>query len=450
MTANLHAPTPTRNYSASVELHREASDVLAGGVNSNFRMGGQPAPLFFDRAEGPYLYDVDGNRYVDYVLGMGPNILGHAHPKVVQAVAGTLEKGVLYAGQHRDEVELALRFCAMVPCADQVRFGSSGSEMDQAALRMARAATGGRLVVKFEGHYHGWFDTILVSVHPPLDEAGPEEAPVPHLPTQGQSAAAAQDVAVLPWNDLGVVKRFLTQHAHETAALIMEPILCNTCVVMPAPGYLEGVRALCDRHGVVLIFDEVITGFRVAPGGAQELLGVTPDLAVYAKALGGGFPIAAVAGKRQYMELLGTGAVLHGGSYNTNLVSTAAALATLEELASDGGASYGQMEARGQRLIDGLRELGRRAELPLHVQGLPGAFNTCFTSEQGEPDITSYRDYARRTDAGLQRRLLKALQDQGVRVTSRGTWFMSTVHDEAQIDDTLAAAEAALAEVSAE
>ncbi len=433
--------TAEPSYENTVKLHAEASLFLAGGVSSNFRLGMQPAPLFFERAAGAHLFDVDGNRYIDYVLGMGPNLLGHAPPGVTETVAESLGRGVLYAGQHREEIALARRFCAMVPCADLVRFGSSGSEMAQGALRVARAATGRSLVVKFEGHYHGWFDTVLVSVHPPLDEAGPEEAPAPVLPSAGQSAAAAQDVAVLPWNDLGVVERFLAARGHETAALIMEPILCNTCVIPPRPGYLEGVRALCDRYGVILVFDEVITGFRVGPGGAQARLGVTPDLAIYAKALGAGYPIAALAGKRQLMELIASGVVLHGGSYNTNVVSTVAARAALDELGGDGSAPYLGMEALGQRLMDGLRERARRSGVPLLVQGLPAAFNTCFTTRQA---ITDYRDFARHTDAPRLRAFLKALQDGGVRVTSRGTWFLSTVHTAADVAETLDVAEAAL------
>jgi len=313
--------------------------------------------------------------------------------------------------------------------------------MDQAALRVARAHTGRRLVVKFEGHYHGWFDTILVSIHPPLDQAGPSDAPSAVLPSAGQSAAAAQDVAVLPWNDLAAAQRFLAKHGTDTAALIMEPILCNTCVIRPHQGYLEGVRQLCDRHGVVLIFDEVITGFRVAPGGAQALLGVTPDLAVYAKALGAGYPIAALAGKREIMQLIGRGDVLHGGSYNSNVVSTIAALHALEELDRDDGAAYLEMERLGHKLITGLRELAQRIGNKLLVQGLPTVFNTCFTDRR---EIVDYRDYAQHTDAACLRFFLKVLQDHGVRVTSRGTWFLSTAHTDHDVEDTLAAAEIAL------
>ncbi len=432
--------TTTRNYDRSIAMHAAARESLAGGVNSNFRMGGHPVPLFFTRGAGAHLWDVDGNDYIDYVLGMGPNILGHAPPVVVDAVAETLGRGNLFAGQHEDEVSLAVAVQEAVPCADLVRFGMSGSEMDQAAIRLARAATGRPLIVKFEGHYHGWFDTVLVSTAPPLAEAGPYDAPTKYYPSPGQSHHAADDLALLPWNDLDVLTNYVEAHHAEIAGILMEPILCNTCVIMPRPGYLEGVRALCDRYGIVLIFDEVITGFRVALGGAQARLGVTPDLAVFAKALGGGYPVAALAGKRELMELLG-GAVLHGGSYNANTVSTVAALVTLRELGRDGGdALYAAMEAKGERLMAGIRDAAADLGVSAHVQGVGQAFNVSFGHDAY---IGDYRDYAR-TDLAMQRRFNVALQENGVRVTSRGTWFLSAVHTDADIDGSIAAARAAL------
>jgi glutamate-1-semialdehyde 2,1-aminomutase len=411
-------------YARSEALHAEASRYLAGGVSSNFRLSPFSVPLFFERAAGAYLYDVDGNAYVDYALGMGPVLLGHAPPEVLAAVERTLADGQLFAGQHSLEVELARLLCALVPSAERVRFGLSGSEMVQLALRVARAATGRPRVLKFEGHYHGWFDNVYVGVAPPgLGELG-----------AGQSALAGSEVSVLPWNDLDEVERFLTRRGSETAAVVMEPILCNTGVCLPRPGYLEGVRALCDEHGALLVFDEVITGFRVGPGGAQGLLGVTPDLTVLAKALGAGFAIGALAGRADLLDPVGDGRVLHGGTYNTNVVSTAAAHAVLELLARDGERLYAGIAAEGGRLLDGLGALG------LHVQGLPGVFNTAFL-DGGE--IADARDYAR-ADLGRQRAFLRALQDRGVRVTSRGTWFLSTAHGSDEIDRTLDAAADAL------
>jgi glutamate-1-semialdehyde 2,1-aminomutase len=442
-------PAALATYRRSETLYREANESLAGGVSSNFRLGGTPVPLTFERAEGARLYDVDGNRYLDYVLGMGPCILGHAPPAVTAAVAATLGQGQLFAGQHRGEVDLAARLCALVPCAERVRIGSSGSEMVQAAMRLARAATGRRLVAKFEGHYHGWFDTILVSVQPPLDQAGPAATPAKHLPSAGQSAAAVEDVAVLPWNDAGALEAFLDARGGDTAAVIMEPVLCNSGVIPPRPGYLEAVRRLCDAHGVVLIFDEVITGFRVGLGGAQGRLGVTPDLAVFAKAMGAGFPVAALAGRRDLMERLADGSTLHGGTYNTNLVATAAAVAALDELSRDGGAVYEAMEARGTRLMAGLRSAALAAGAPLLVQGLGTVFNTAFAAGRADapPAVTDYRGYAV-LDAARQKAFLRALQDRGVRVTARGTWFLSAAHSDADVDETLAVAEAALASIA--
>ncbi len=432
------------HYEGSETLHAEASEFLPGGVSSNFRLGGPSGPLFFDRAEGAHLYDVDGNRYIDYVLGMGPALLGHAPAEATASVAETLALGQLFAGQHRAEIELARLVVELVPSAELVRFGLAGSEMVQLALRLARAATGRPKIVKFEGHYHGWYDTALVSTAPPLDDDETRavgEPSAPHLPSLGQTAGALADVDVLPWNDLEEVAAYLERHGAGTAALIMEPILCNTCVIPPRSGYLEGVRELCHQHGALLVFDEVICGFRVAAGGAQELLGVLPDLTVLAKSMGGGFPVAALAGRREVMELAGDGRVLHGGTYNTNVVSTVAALSVLRKLRVEGPTIYAELDRRGTRLMSGLRELAAERDVPLHVQGVGAVFNTCFVD--GVQEIRSYRDY-RNADGDRQRAFLRALIRRGVRVTSRGTWFLSAAHTDADIELTLEVAADAL------
>jgi glutamate-1-semialdehyde 2,1-aminomutase len=435
--SNLGGP----KYDSSIALHQRASSVLPGGVNSNFRLGATPVPLFWRSGSGAHLTDSDGNDYIDYVLGMGPAILGHANPAVNHAVVSTLAIGQLLAGQTDLEVELAELMVSLIPSAEMVRLASSGSEAVQLALRLARAATGRNLVLKFEGHYHGWFDSILVSSNPPLSAAGPAEAPLRVLQSAGQSPAAASDIHVLPWNDLEAVRRFIARHGRETAAIILEPILCNTSVVLPRAGYLELLRELCDEHGIVLIFDEVITGFRVAAGGAQSLLGVMPDLTTLAKALGGGFPIAAVAGRRSLMELTVANApVVHGGTYNSNLVSTAAALECLRILSADGGHAYDTLYARGDRLMHGFKKLGDSSKPKLQVQGLGPVFSTYF-ADAGE--VVDFRSY-QATDLTRQRAFIRALQDRGVRVTARGTWFLSTAHTESDIDATIAAAESAL------
>lgn len=430
-------------YQNSSDAFERASRALAGGVSSNFRAGGDPVPLFFERGAGAHLVDVDGNEYVDYVLGMGPAILGHAPAAVVRAVNAQVELGQLFAGQTIAEVELAERFVSIVACAERVRFGSSGTEMVQAALRLARAATGRDLIVKFEGHYHGWLDPILASIAPPLDQGGPDDEPVPHLPSLGQLASSADSVAVLPWNDTPALDRlFDGRRRDRIAAVICEPILCNTGVIPAEPGFLEAIRERTAANGSLLIFDEVITGFRVALGGAQAMTGVTPDLAVFAKAMGSGFPIAAVVGSAAVMELTSQGA-LHGGTYNANTSSVAAANATVEALAADDGAAYRHIDCLGTLLMDGLRARASELGSDLLVQGRPAAFNTTF----GAGPVRDYRSYAA-TDQGRQRIFIRALQDRGVRVTSRGTWFLSAAHDEADIERTLASAANALATVS--
>lgn len=433
------APNTADRYANSSAAFERARRSLAGGVSSNFRAGGDPIPLFFDHGAGAHLVDVDGNDYVDYVLGMGPAILGHAPAPVVAAVREQIDRGQLFAGQTIGEVELSERFLSIVACAERVRFGSSGTEMVQAALRLARAATGRDLVVKFEGHYHGWLDPVLASIAPPLDDVGPDDEPTPHLPSLGQLASSAEQVAILRWNDpAGLRRLFEGPRRERIAAVICEPIMCNTGVIPAEPGFLEELRERTAANGSLLIFDEVITGFRVALGGAQAVAGVTPDLAVFAKAMGSGFPIAAMVGSAEVMELTSQG-VLHGGTYNANVTSVAAANATIAALAADDGAAYSHIDRIGTRLMEGLREIASGLGSDLLVQGRPAAFNTTF----GEGPVRDYRTYAA-TDRGRQRLFLRALQDRGVRVTSRGTWFLSAAHNDADVERTLVSAAEAL------
>ncbi|MFN8621223.1 MAG: aminotransferase class III-fold pyridoxal phosphate-dependent enzyme [Chloroflexota bacterium] len=420
--------------------HAAASEILPGGVSSNFRLNGSPVPLTFVRGEGPRLVDVDGNVYLDYALGMGANILGHAPAPVIEAVSDSLPAGQLYAGQHPTELELARRLQARFPSMERLRFGGSGSEMIHAALRLSRAFTGRSLVVKFEGHYHGWYDDILVNTAGPWGTPG-EDGSVPVRPMSAGQVPPA-NIAVLPWNDATLLDRFLAAHPGEVAAVLNEPVGCNTCVIEPAPGFAEHVRAATRAAGALLIYDEVITGFRLAPGGAQERLGITPDLTVVAKAFGGGFSIAALGGRADVMDLVVTGGVLHGGTFNANTTSIAAGIGVLDHLDVN---AYERIERGGTRLMAALAESGARHGLPLHVQGLPSVFNTCFTTAL---PIRSATDYAK-ADAALQGRFLVELQERGVRPTARGTWFVSAAHDEDAIEQTVAAADAALAALAA-
>jgi len=434
-----HEGQPGR-YRQSQALFEQAQRFLPAGVSSNFRLGAPPLPLYYRRAEGGHLYDVDGNDYVDYVLGMGPIVLGHAAEGPVRRVESTLRTGQLFGAQSPLEVELGERVCRIVPCAERVRFTSSGTEAVQLAFRLARGFTGKRRIVKFEGHYHGWMDSAYVSVNPGEDVRGPYDAPDSVLMSRGQSESILQDILVLPWNNLELLTRTLERRADEIAAVIMEPVNCNTCVIPPRPGYLEGARELCTRLGIVLIFDEVITGFRLALGGAQEKLGVTPDLATFAKAIANGFPLAMVAGRAAIMDQLTQG-VVHGGTYNGGVPAVAAALATLDALAQDDGAAYRRMEEAGQALMAGLRAAAARADQPFLVQGFGAVFHTSFTNQRA---IHDYRDYARYTDIPRLQRFVGHLADEGVRTSARGTWMTCAAHDGADVERTIAAAEGAL------
>jgi glutamate-1-semialdehyde 2,1-aminomutase len=425
---------------ASQKYHTLAKARIAGGVNSNVRLSG--APICFESGKGSHLVDVDGNVYIDYALGMGPNILGHAPPAVTAAVSRSLSLGQLFAGQHSLELELANEFCGCVKSAELVRFGLSGSEMVQAALRVARAFTGRAEVIKFEGHYHGWFDNILINQNPPVAAHG-NPIPRPHfLQSAGQSPHASEDTVVLPWNDVEALEQYVGANASRIAAIITEPIMFNTGGIVPRPGYLEHLRRVTKAHNIVLIFDEVITGFRVALGGAQELYGIRPDLSLFAKALGAGFPVAALAGRREIMELF-AGGVNHSGTYNANTVSLSAALAALRELSANGQAAYRRINAAGTALMDGIVAAGRRHGSDLQVSGLPSAFHTCFAGH-------AIHDYVTYSTADQQRlgRFLAALLESGIRPTSRGTWFVSSAHTDDDVKSTLAAVDSALQQVS--
>ncbi|MBM3597684.1 MAG: aminotransferase class III-fold pyridoxal phosphate-dependent enzyme [Alphaproteobacteria bacterium] len=418
-------------FAASARRIAEAKSLAPGGVNSNFRLGISPTPLVVERGEGPYLFDADGNRLIDYYLGMGPMILGHNPRPVIDAIKAQLESGILFAAQTEIEYEAATLVKRLVPCAERVRFSCSGSEAVQAAIRLARAATGRPTIVKFEGHYHGWLDNVVWSVAPQASEMGERDAPA-HVPgSNGQDPNAGATLDIVVWNDLDRLATRLRRG--DVAGVIMEPIMCNTSVIAPKPGYLDGVRKLCSETGTVLIFDEVITGFRVAAGGAQALLGVTPDLAVYGKAIANGMPVSAVAGRADIMDLMVTGKVMHGGTYNAHPLCMAATAATLNSLLD--GSIYARIEARGRRLMEGFERILRDRQIAGRVQGLPGIFHVSLGRR--EP-IGDYRDQLA-TDKAAYVRLTTALLTNGVRALERGAWFLSDAHDDATVDATLAA-----------
>jgi glutamate-1-semialdehyde 2,1-aminomutase len=428
----------TLSFQRSADRIRAASEFLAGGVSSNFRLGISPTPLVFEQADGPFLFDIDGNRLIDYYLGMGPMILGHRPESVAEAVRRQIERGILFGGQSEVEFEAAELVCGMLPSAERVRFSSSGTEAVQAALRLARAVSGRGTILKFEGHYHGWLDNILWSVAPPPERMGVEHAPVPQSGTAGQDERAGQLVEVLSWNRLDLIEERLGRG--DVAAVIMEPAMCNTGAIFPAAGYLEGVRAACRKTGTVLIFDEVITGFRVGPGGAQEKLGVTPDLTIFGMAVANGFPVAGLAGTAALMDEFAVGRkVMHGGTYNSQSIAMAATVATLKTLKAPG--TYETLARQGTRLMNSVATALREAGVTATVTGFPEIFHVGFGLK--EPP-RNYRDIIAADRAGYVR-LTTALLQRGVRVLERGAWFISTTHGDAVIDETLAGLKGALA-----
>ncbi|WP_421997791.1 aspartate aminotransferase family protein [Reyranella sp.] len=433
-----------RSYAKSIEYYERTRKSLAGGVSSNVRYAATPVPLFFERGEGARLFDVDGNVHIDYVLGNGPAILGHAPKPVIEAVAATLARGQVYAAQHPGETALAERLCRLLPGVEVVRFASSGTEAVLMAFRLARAFTGRTKILKFEGHYHGWSDQAFISARPALNEAGPADCPVPVAGSPGMPQSVLDDTVVAGWNDLDLLAAAFERHKGEIAAIIMEPVMVNGGPTPPKPGYLEGARALCREHGALFICDEVITGFRAGLRGAQGLYGVTADLTVYAKAVAAGFPLALVGGRRDVMDTLLDKGVMHGGTYNGNVQSMAAALAALDVLEADDGAVYRDLDARGTRLMRGLAALGAKHRVAVKVQGLPAIFQVYFTEG---PAPTNYRE-AVACDRDKALAFHRALQEEGIRTNQNAKWFLSTAHDDAIIDETLAAAGRAMAAVA--
>ena len=418
-----------RSYERSRQLYERACRSMAGGVSSHFRMAGAPHPLFFSKAEGSRIYDVDGNEYVDFTLSQGPMILGHSHPHVLKRVEEETSRGQLYAGQHELELQLAEKLQELIPCAELIRFSNSGSESVQAALRLARGYTGRRKYIKFEGQYHGWFDNVLISQHPSLEDAGAEDSPKSVLETQGQSPEVLDEIIVLPWNNLDVVEEVFAKEGDNIACILTEPVMCNNGCIEPSPGYLQGLRDICDRYGALLVFDEIITGFRLGLGGAQKYYGVIPDLGTFGKALASGFPISFLAGKRQFMERMADGTVMHAGTYNSNNPSIAAAAATVEILESD-TELYDRIQSLGLRLQDGLRATAIDAGYKTLISGPGQMTHMAFTSC---PKLTSYRDCLE-NDGGKYAEFAKGLLDRGVRVIGRGIWYISSVHTEQDID----------------
>lgn len=434
--AAAHEASIRNKTAGSLARFERSCRTLAGGVSTGLRRNARPYPLFIDSGSGSRIRDVDGNEYCDFAMGWGPLILGHAPSAVAEAVAAQLKRGFTFGCQHDLEYEVAERLRLMIPCAELVCFASSGTEIVQVALRLARAATGRKKYIKFEGHYHGWADSVLLSYHPTREQmeaakGGPVGA--------GLGQLQPDTVAVAEWNDRAAVERLFRENAGQISAVVCEPMLCNSGCIPPEPGFLEFLRDITAKAGALLIFDEVITGFRLALGGAQERYNVVPDLATYAKAVGAGLPLSVLAGKRECMDLIASGQVVHAGTLNGNPLSLAAAKAALDILAANSGAIYSDLQRRGERLRSGLERMLRARGLTVVTNGEGAVFHISFQERKPR----TYRDTLE-ANAALYSDFALALLDEGVFLLPDGRWYLSAAHTDDDIDMTLAAAERVL------
>ena len=416
----------------SHDLFVEAQQSIPGGVNSPVRafrgVGGDP--VFFKRGEGAYIYDEDDRQYIDYVGSWGPMIVGHAHPKVLLAVQEVISKGLGFGAPTRIETVMAEKVKALVTSIELVRMVSSGTEATMSAIRLARGYTGRDKIIKFEGCYHGHSDSLLVKAG-----SGALTLGVPTSP--GVPAALAEHTITLDYNNIDQVKQVFAEIGEQIACVIVEPVAGNMNCIPPLPGFLEGLRDQCDRYKAVLIFDEVMTGFRVSAGGAQQHYGVTPDLTTLGKVIGGGLPVGAFGGKRAIMEKIAPlGPVYQAGTLSGNPVSMAAGLATLELLEAKG--FHDNLDKLAKRLCAGLREKAKAAGIPLTTNQVGGMFGFFFTSAE------RVDNFAQATQCDVERfkKFYHGMLEQGVYLAPSAfeAGFVSSAHDEATIDATLAAA----------
>jgi glutamate-1-semialdehyde 2,1-aminomutase len=413
----------------SKELYATAQQVIPGGVNSPVRafksVGGDP--VFFAQAKGPHLIDVDGRRYIDYVGSWGPMLLGHAHPGVAARVHEALDRGLGFGAPTEVENQLALKVCELIPSAEQVRMVNSGTEAAMTAIRMARGITGRDLLVKFEGCYHGHADSLLVKAG-----SGALTLGIPNSP--GVPAALAELTLTLPFNDLQRAEELFAERGDDIAAIIVEPIAGNMNCIPPAAGFLQGLRQLTESAGALLIFDEVMTGFRVAAGGAQAMYGIKPDLTVLGKVIGGGMPVGAVAGPRKHMEQLApTGNIYQAGTLSGNPVAMTAGLATLELISADG--FHTRLADSTALLVEGMHKTARNAGIPLATNHVPGMFGLFFTDNE---NVASF-DTVMGCDQDRFKRFFHGMLAKGVYLAPSAfeAGFISAAHSVEVIEETL-------------
>jgi glutamate-1-semialdehyde 2,1-aminomutase len=414
-------------------LFERAKQTIPYGVNSNFRYWGNDNTLVIKRGQGAYIWDADDRRYIDYRLGFGPVILGHGYEPVVERVANAIKEGTIFAWTTPLEIEVAEQIKRLTG-VDKVRLTNTGTEAVMHALRIARAYTGREKFISFEGHYHGMSDYFLFSTaSAQRGTLGSRRSPIAARMSSGIPVDIRKYMFSVPFNDFELLESTVKARWSDLAAIVFEPVMGNSAGIMPEPGYLELIRELCDRYGIVMLMDEVKTGFRIANGGAQEYFGVRADLVTYAKSMGNGFPIAAIAGREQVMMSLEPGSVAHGGTYTGNIVGTAAANVTLSILESE--PVIETINERGTRLMSGISDILTELSVPHVVTGLPPMFSISLGSEVPPKDFRDYLD----GDTELYERIAMELIQRGVMPDSDGRepWFLCYALSEADVDETL-------------
>lgn len=442
-------PVRPRSTDKSKALFERALNVMIEGGSSPSR---GPAnygeyPLFIERGEGSRIFDVDGNSYVDWMMAYGALPLGHAHPRVVEAVAEATAGGTLFASATEIEIQVAELIQRAVPGAQRVRFANTGTEAAMAAIRLARGYTGRPKFIKFEGHYHGWYDDFLVNCHPqPPVSLGHPNDPIKIADSSGLNRRALDDTIILPWNDLKVVERAFETHGGQIAAVITEGIMANMGVIAPRAGYLEGVQKLAKDNNSLFILDETVTGFRVAPGGCQAYYNLQPDISTFGKALGAGFPVAALVGRAEIMQAIRWGGVLHYGTQNASRVGLHAARAGLQTLVDNDGAAFKHIWRIGDNLCEGLREIFKRKGIHAIVQNVGPMLQVMFTDRAA---IYDYREFCAHVDRAKYQRLALALFKHGVYLSPSAALHSvaSVVHSDEDVGLTLDAFGKALDDV---
>lgn len=429
------------NTQRSKDIFYETKKYLVDGVASSFQKSNyEEYPICLERGKGSKVYDVDGNEYIDYIGAFGPALLGFSPHVVNEAVIKQIEKGSHLAATTFDLCRLSKKLTEIIPCAEKVSFQSSGTEANMHAFRIARAYTGKKKIIKFEGQYHGWSDEEKVTIDADyIKELGTRENPKKILHSKGQRSEAVDDIIILPWNDLELLENVIKNNYSEIAAIITEPIMCDSGPILPKQGFLEGLRKLSTQYNIVLIFDEVITGFRVSLGGAQEYYKVTPDLAVFAKAMASGYSLSLVSGKKEIMD----SGVHASGTFNANPIAVAAALATIETLEND--EIYKKFDVLGKQLMDGIRELGEKYKIKLFCENIRSICMIIFGMSTSPKD---FRDYIENADIKLYEEFVNKAKEYGIRFTSRrGRLYLSTEHTEEDILKTLQVIEQVFSEL---